>query len=38
VERPEDLHPVGDQSLAESAEFRDEAGFVEDGEYEGVAT
>jgi hypothetical protein len=38
VERPEDLHPAGEQSLAASAEFGDEAGFVEDGEYEGVAT
>ena len=40
VERPDDLHPAGQQSLAdtEPAEFGDEAGFVEDGEYEGVAT
>ena len=39
VERP-DLHPAGEQTLAdaEPAEFGDEAGFVEDGEYEGVAT
>ena len=40
VERPEDLHLAGEQSpvFAEPAEFGDEAGFVEDGEYEGVAT
>jgi hypothetical protein len=39
VERP-DFHPAGEQNLAdtEPAEFDDEAGFVEDGEYEGVAT
>ena len=40
AERPEEPHPAGEQSLAdaESAEFGDEAGFVEEGEYEGVAT
>jgi UDP-2,3-diacylglucosamine pyrophosphatase LpxH len=38
VERPEDFHPAAEQSLADAAEFGDEAGFVEDGEYEGVAT
>jgi UDP-2,3-diacylglucosamine pyrophosphatase LpxH len=40
AERPDDLHPAGQQSLAdaEPAEFGDEAEFVEDGEYEGVAT
>jgi UDP-2,3-diacylglucosamine pyrophosphatase LpxH len=40
VERPDDPHPAGEQSLAdaEPAEFGDESGFVEDGEYEGVAT
>ena len=37
VERADDLHPVAEQSSAD-AEFGDEAGFVEDGEYEGVAT
>ena len=40
VEHPRAPHPAGEQSLAdaEGAEFSDEAGFVEDGEYEGVAT
>jgi UDP-2,3-diacylglucosamine pyrophosphatase LpxH len=40
VERPDDLHLAGEQSsiFAEPAEFGEEAGFVEDGEYEGVAT
>src|ERR1700686_3816513 len=28
VERPDDLNPAGEQSLAEPAEFGDEAGFV----------
>lgn len=37
AERPDDLHPAPEPSLAD-AEFGDEAGFVEDGEYEGVAT
>jgi UDP-2,3-diacylglucosamine pyrophosphatase LpxH len=40
VERPEDLQPSLERSPAsvEAAEFGDEVGFVEDGEYEGVAT
>jgi UDP-2,3-diacylglucosamine pyrophosphatase LpxH len=40
AERPGDLDPAGERSLAdaEPAEYGDEAGFVEDGEYEGVAT
>jgi len=40
VERPDDLHPAGEQSLTDgdAAEFDNEAGFVEDGEFEGVAT
>ncbi len=44
VERPDDLHPAQEQSeeqnpaVAEPADFGDEAGFVEDGEFEGVAT
>ena len=40
VERPDDLRSAAEQSFAgaESAEFGDEAGFIEDGEYEGVAT
>jgi UDP-2,3-diacylglucosamine pyrophosphatase LpxH len=40
VERPDDLHPAGERSVAdaEPAEYGDEPGFVEDGEYEGVAT
>jgi UDP-2,3-diacylglucosamine pyrophosphatase LpxH len=40
VERPEDLRPGAEQSPADNelGEFGDEAEFVEDGEYEGVAT
>jgi len=40
VERPDEQHSAGEQSPADTdpAEFGDEAGFVEDGEYEGVAT
>ena len=40
VERPDEHHSAGEQSLADTdpADFGDEAGFVEDGEYEGVAT
>jgi UDP-2,3-diacylglucosamine pyrophosphatase LpxH len=40
VERPDDLHSAAEQSFAgaERAEFGDDAGFVEDGEFEGVAT
>jgi predicted alpha/beta superfamily hydrolase len=44
VERTDDLHPAQEQSEeqnpadSEPADFGDEAGFVEDGEYEGVAT
>jgi len=44
VERPDDLHPGQEQSeergpaVTEPADFGNEAGFVEDGEYEGVAT
>jgi UDP-2,3-diacylglucosamine pyrophosphatase LpxH len=40
VERPDDPHPAGEQSLAdaEPGEFGGEAGLVEDGEFEGVAT
>src|ERR1035441_9334242 len=37
VERSDDLHPAGEQSPSD-AEFGDEAGLFEDGEYEGVAT
>jgi UDP-2,3-diacylglucosamine pyrophosphatase LpxH len=39
VERSDDLHPAGEQrpADAELAEFGDEAGLFEDGEYEGVA-
>ena len=37
VERPDDFHPAEEQSVAD-AEFGEEAGFVEDGEFEGVAT
>ena len=40
VERADDLHPGEEQNpaVAEPADFGDEAGSVEDGEYEGVAT
>ena len=40
VERSDHLHPAEEHSVAdaEPAEFGDDAGFVEDGEYEGVAT
>lgn len=40
VERSGDLHRTGEQSLAdaEAAELEDEAGLLEDGEYEGVAS
>ncbi len=40
VERPRNPHSAEEQCLAdaEGAEFSDEARFVEDGEYEGVAT
>ncbi len=40
VERPDDRHPAGEPTLAdaEAAEFADDAGLLEDGEYEGVAT
>lgn len=40
VEQPDDPHPGEERSLAdaEPAEYGDEAGFAEDGEYEGVAT
>jgi len=40
VERSGDLHRAGEQSLAdaEAAELEDEAGLLEDGEYEGVAS
>ncbi len=37
VERPDDLYPAGEPSFADAA-FGEEAGFVEDGEFEGVAT
>ncbi len=37
IERSDELHPGGEPSLAD-AEFGDEAGLLEDGEYEGVAT
>jgi hypothetical protein len=36
VERPDDLHPGAGRTDAEPAEFADEAGLLEDGEYEGV--
>ncbi len=38
VERPEDLHPGEERAPAgfESAEFADDTGLLEDGEYEGV--
>ena len=40
VERPDDSPTAGEPTLAEaeSAEFADDAGLLEDGEYEGVAT
>ncbi len=40
VERSDDLHRGDEPSLAdaEAAEFADDAGLLEDGEYEGVAT
>ena len=40
IDAPEDYHLQEDQALAdaEGADFADEAGFVEDGEYEGVTT
>jgi len=40
VERPDDGHLAGEPTLAdaEAAEFADDAGLFEDGEYEGVAT
>ncbi len=40
AERPDEPHPAAERSVAdaEPAEFGDEAAFVEDGEYEGVAT
>jgi UDP-2,3-diacylglucosamine pyrophosphatase LpxH len=40
IDAPEDHHLQEDQALAnaEGADFADEVGFVEDGEYEGVAT
>jgi len=38
VERPDDIHPTGELTGVEGAEFADEAALFEDGEYEGVAT
>ncbi|MFY9906676.1 MAG: UDP-2,3-diacylglucosamine diphosphatase [Terriglobales bacterium] len=40
VERPDDLHPAGEQAASdiEAGEFGNEPEWLEDGEFEGVAT